>query len=314
MVITVTLNPSIDKTIHLGEFKVGHINRAISTTLHPGGKGVNVSRALHAYGSQTHALLVCGELGDTWMGRALATAGISHDVIRANGTTRSNMTIVDAHGVVTKINESGIPLTAADIDAVERSIVERNVKGAWVVLAGRLNPGLPATTYRDLALFAKKHGARVVVDTSGDELKAALDANAVDLIKPNNHELAELVGRPLKNFGEVVAAAREVIARGVTHVLCSLGADGALLITESTAVHCEPAHPVKGTPVGAGDILLGIFLGAGADTAALKTGVAWSAASVPLEGTSIPTPAQASAVEVLMHTDINAQRTLVEVA
>ena len=311
MIVTVTLNPSIDKTLTLKELKVGGINRADSMNLDPGGKGVNVSRALAAMGVPTKAILICGELGRDWMERALEHRGIKHDIIESGDTVRSNLTIVHDGGKVTKINEAGSPLTELDLVAVRESI--KLAQATWVVLAGRSNPGLPETTYRDLAKFSKEIGARVAVDTSGPELKHALEANAVDLIKPNQHELAELVGRPLLTIHDVISAAREVIDGGVEMVVCSLGADGAILITQSTAVHCEPAHPVKGTPVGAGDILLGTFLGAGADEEALTVGVKWSAASVPLEGTSVPTAAQAEAMEVKVNRNLDNERHLVEV-
>jgi 1-phosphofructokinase family hexose kinase len=311
-VVTITLNPSIDRTTTVSELTIGQITRAQSTTLDPGGKGVNVSRAVNAFGGATHAILVCGELGASWMDKQLSALSIPHTIIPSDGAVRSNMTIVSAGGVVTKINEPGVALTASELNAVQGAITSQVSSGSWVVLAGRSNPGLALDTYRDLATLARKSGARVAVDTSGDELKAALTAGVVDLIKPNQFELAELVGRPLATVHDIIDAAREVISGGVQTVLCSLGADGALLITAQTVTHCEPAHAVSGTPVGAGDILLGIFLAAGADEAALETAVAWSAASVPLPGTSIPTPAQAAAMPVKINSSINQTRTLVE--
>ena len=311
-VLTVTLNPSIDRTIALSTLAVGEINRAAKITLHPGGKGVNVSRAAKAFGVATHAIYIGGKLGEAWMSEELDKSSIPHTVIAKSGAIRSNMTIVESDGTVTKINEPGPTLSNADLEEIKANLSKLDLNGNWVVLAGRLNPGLPATAYAELATFAKSQGARVAVDTSGVEFAAAVRAGAVDLVKPNHHELSELVARPLHTIEDVISAAREVIAGGVSTVLCSMGADGAILITADSATHCEPIEKVSGTPVGAGDILLGIFIAAGGDVSALESAIAWSAASVPLPGTSIPTPAQADAVKVRTRTDFDRARELVE--
>ena len=186
------------------------------------------------------------------------------------------------------------------------------LKGSWVVLAGRLNPGADVNTYRDLAQFVRDRGAKVAIDGSGPEFRAAL-AVKPELIKPNQFELAELVGRPLKTIHDVIAAAREVIDGGVEQVLCSLGKDGAILVTADEVMHCEPERSATGTPVGAGDILLAIYLGGGATPSALKDAIAWSAASVPLPGTAIPTPAQAASVSVKTNEVPKDSRELAEV-
>ncbi|MFM1952765.1 MAG: hypothetical protein RJA33_1559 [Actinomycetota bacterium] len=310
--LTVTLNPSIDRTIALTSLNVGEINRAGATTLHPGGKGVNVSRAAHAYGSQTHALFIGGTLGQAWMSSELEKVGISHTVISHGDAIRSNMTIVETDGTVTKINEPGPTLGASDVEKIKEALAELPLRDNWVVFAGRLNPGLASSAYAELATFVKSRGAKVAVDTSGEEFAAAVKAAAVDLVKPNHHELSELVGRTLHTIDDVITAAREVIAGGVETVLCSMGADGALLITVDGATHCEPIEKVSGTPVGAGDILLGIFIAAGCNVSALEAAIAWSAASVPLPGTSIPSPAQAGAVSVRTRDDFDRARVLVE--
>ena len=222
------------------------------------------------------------------------------------------MTIIESDGEITKINEPGAALSEVELQKVKDSLASIDLQDSWVVFAGRLNPGLPATTYRDLAQVAKSRGALVAVDTSGAELKAAVSAGVVDLIKPNQSELSELIGRPLNSVSDVINGAREIIAGGVSRVLCSLGADGALLITESGSIHCEPAHEVHGNPVGAGDILLGIFLAAGADEEALSDAVSWSAASVPLPGTSIPTFEQASEMDVNVNRNPDLGRTILD--
>lgn len=310
--MTVTLNPSIDRTVALSSLEVGEINRAAQITLHPGGKGVNVSRAVRAYGSDTHALFIGGKLGEAWMSGELDKSAIAHTVISVGDAIRSNMTIVEESGRVTKINEPGPTLGQSDIEKVKNALAALPLEGNWVVFAGRLNPGLSPQTYAELATFAKSLGAKVAVDSSGEEFAEAVKAAAVDLVKPNHHELSELVGRTLKTIEDVIGAAREVIAGGVETILCSMGADGALLITADVATHCEPIEKVSGTPVGAGDILLGIFIAAGGDVTALEKAIAWSAASVPLPGTSIPSPAQAGAVTVRTRDDFDRARVLVE--
>ena len=312
MIITVTTNPSIDRTVVVNDLVLGGVNRGELSAIDPGGKGVNVSRALAAFGAKTHAVLICGDLGSQWFSKKLNTLHIPHHVIKAEGITRSNITLQEADQTVTKINEPGFELSTDVLHELYETLDGLELKGSWVVLAGRLNPGADVNTYRDLAQFVRDRGASVAIDGSGAEFKAALQVNP-DLIKPNQFELAELVGRPLKTIHDVIAAAREVIDNGVAQVLCSLGKDGAILVTKDQVIHCEPEKSAVGTPVGAGDILLAIYLGGGAQPSALKDAIAWSAASVPLPGTAIPTPAQAAAVSVMVNEVLKDARELAEV-
>ena len=312
MIITVTTNPSIDRTVVVNDLVLGGVNRGELSAIDPGGKGVNVSRALAAYGAKTHAVLICGDLGSQWFSKKLNTLHIPHHVIKAEGITRSNITLQEADQTVTKINEPGFELSKDVLHELYETLDGLDLKGSWVVLAGRLNPGADVNTYRDLAQFVRDRGASVAIDGSGAEFKAALQVNP-DLIKPNQFELAELVGRPLKTIHDVIAAAREVIDNGVAQILCSLGKDGAILVTKDQVIHCEPEKSAVGTPVGAGDILLAIYLGGGAQPSALKDAIAWSAASVPLPGTAIPTPAQAAAVSVKVNEVLKDARELAEV-
>jgi len=315
MIITVTTNPSIDRTVGIDSLKIGSVNRVQMLSVDPGGKGVNVSRALAAYGAATFALIVCGSFGSRWFKEHLDALNIDHNILLVNGDTRCNTTVVEEQsGAVTKINEPGFDFTAEMSHDLKSALSELDLANNWVVFAGRLNPGANAETYRDLVDFAHERGARVAVDASGDELRIVAKSSRPELIKPNQHELAELVGRPLPTMEHIVSAAREVLTWGVKMVLCSLGADGAILITDSEVAHVEPAEPVVGVPVGAGDILLATFLAGGVNAKALSKAVAWSAASVPLEGTSIPTLEQVEAVQVRVTITLDTHRTLVEVA
>jgi 1-phosphofructokinase len=306
LIVTVTLNPSIDRTLRVEGLRTGSVNRVELVRLDAGGKGVNVSRALSAYGADTHAILVRAALGGEWMSEQLTAAGISHTTVPAEGITRSNITLVDADGTVTKLNEPGVTLTPQILASAEQALESLPLAGNWVVFAGALNPGASADTYAQLVSFCKLRGARVV-------LNLALTAKP-DLIKPNQHELGGIVGRTLHTISEIIDAARDVMSRGVGMVLCSLGKDGALLISPEGVVHVEAVTEIVGTPVGAGDILLATFLAGGADVNALKGAVQWSAASVALPGTMIPTPDQAAAIKVNVHTEVELGRKLREVA
>ena len=311
MIVTVTLNPSIDRTLFVDDLKLGSVNRAELKAVDPGGKGVNVSRAVKAFGKETHAILVCGSFGSRWFAEKLSELNIAHNILLAAGVTRNNVTLVEADGTVTKLNEPGFELTDAIISEVKSSLSDLTLKNAWVVFAGRLNPGANSATYRDLATYVRKLGAKVAIDASGPELKAAIEMTP-DLIKPNQHELAELVGHPLQNINDVVNAANKLINSGIGSILCSLGADGALFIDKTGVTHVEPEVKVVGVPVGAGDILLATFIAGGADSDALPAAVSWSAASVPLEGTAIPTVSQAARVKVKINSELERGRSLVE--
>ncbi len=311
MIVTVTLNPSVDRTISIPKLKLGSVNRSELLAVDPGGKGVNVSRAIKSFGKETHAILVCGSFGSRWFGERLSELRIPHNILLAPGVTRNNVTLVEGDGTVTKINEPGFELTDAIINEVKSSLADLDLTNAWVVFAGRLNPGAKSDTYNDLAQYARGLGAKIAIDASGEELKSTLQIKP-DLIKPNHHELAELVGRQLITFSDVIEACGELIKNGVGAILCSLGGDGALYIDQQGYAHAEPVEKVVGVPVGAGDILLATFIAGGADSTALSAAVGWSAASVPLEGTAIPTPAQAAGVKVSFSSEIDLNRSLAE--
>jgi 1-phosphofructokinase len=314
VIVTVTLNPSVDRTVQVDYLRRGTVNRASSVIVDAAGKGVNVARTCHALGAQTHAILAGGGLGGRWIADELTDDGIAHTIVWVPSLTRSNLTLVEADGTVTKINEPGTPLPPESMDDIRAALASLDLAGAWVVLAGGLAPGSDVGTYSELAEYAARLGARVAVDTSEEALAAVVKSAQVDLIKPNQHELAYLAGRRLDSISDVIDAARDLLERGITSALVSLGADGALYVDRRSAVHVEPAQAVAGTPVGAGDVLLGAFIASGADADALPTAVAWSAASVKLPGTSIPSAREAALIDVVRHESVDLHRSLVEVA
>jgi 1-phosphofructokinase len=209
VIVTVTLNPSLDRTIELSDRLLrGQVQRAARTTQQPGGKGVNVSRALHAAGIETLAILP-GSLEDPMI-VALHADGIPAASVAVPGAVRANTTITEPDGTTTKLNEPGEPLSAEATDALLTLIVTHSRAASWLVLAGSLPPGVPTDFYarivravrrdageRDRATDARRAAdgrLRIAVDTSGAPLAALVaSGEPVDLIKPNAEELLELV-------------------------------------------------------------------------------------------------------------------------
>ncbi|MFI6242319.1 1-phosphofructokinase [Micromonospora sp. NPDC050795] len=301
MIVTVTLNPSLDRAVEVDSLTRGEVIRAATAHLDPGGKGVNVSRALLANGVPSVAVLPSGGDEGNQLIRLLKAEGVEVLAVSIAGRTRSNITLAEPDGTVTKINEPGPTLRRAEFDEVIDSVLARASGADWVVLCGSVPPGLPADAYAQLCRKLRAADVRVAVDTSGPALREAALAGAT-LLKPNRDELADVVGSPLKDLGDVVDAAQCLRAWGAGTVVASLGADGAVLVDAEgvRAGTCPVARPRS--TVGAGDALLAGFLAAGAQgAAALAEGLAWGAAAVSLPGSRMPGPADLLRHDVTIH-------------
>jgi len=288
MIVTVTLNPSLDRTLAVSALLRGEVIRADSTLEDPGGKGVNVTRFLSTRGSESVAVLpVGGPIGRGLVG-LLDDAGIPYRSIPIQGRTRANVTVVEPDGTTTKLNEPGPDLTTAEIDALVDAVTELVTADGWVVVAGSLPTGLDTSVMNRLADVARAAGARFALDASGAALADGLAAGP-DLIKPNDEELGEILGRELTTIEEVLAGCDEARARGAGAVICSLGSKGAVLVDDHGRWFATgPRVPVLST-VGAGDSLLAGFLhGGGSGPDALRIGIAWATAAVQTAGTGVP--------------------------
>lgn len=253
-VVTVTLNPAIDRTVTIANFTAGAVNRVERERANPGGKGINVASALADYG---HHVAVTGFLGrentasfeDLFMRKK-----IEDRFVRIDGQTRVGIKITDpVLKQTTDINFPGPAPAPADLDVLEAHIAK--IDGAWFVVAGSIPPGIEATIYRDILKALKARGHRVLLDASGEALSHALEA-APEIIKPNLHELETLVGNPLETHTGVVEASRGILAKGVKLVAVSMGKDGACFVTQSAVVIVRPPDIEVKSTVGAGDAMV----------------------------------------------------------
>ncbi|HWC22160.1 MAG TPA: 1-phosphofructokinase family hexose kinase [Flexivirga sp.] len=309
MIITLTPNPSVDRTIAFDSIRIGEVQRATSSRIDPGGKGINVSRALVAQGANTRAVFPVGGPEGRLLAELLELAGVPRREVPISGTGRINIAAVTPDGTTTKLNEAGPQMTGDEVEALLAATLDAASPGDWVVGCGSLAPGAPIGVYADLVGRARDLGARVAIDSSGMPFSDAVAAKP-SLIKPNHEELAELVGRSLPTLGDVVAAARDLVGDGIEMVVVSLGADGAIAVDAATHATTSDPGPLwaKATverplsTVGAGDCLLaGVLFGLDAGeslTASLERGVAWGAAAVGLPGSRVPCPADTAAIAV----------------
>lgn len=256
MIVTVTPNPSVDRTYHLGALRPGELHRARAVWSEASGKGVNVGRVLRRLGVPSRMIVTAGG-GE---GRLLNELLPGLEVVRVAGATRINVTLMVDGAEPTKVNEPGTALTAGEADRLVAAASEALAGDVgWLACCGSLPAGTSPELVTRLVEAGRAAGVPVVVDASGPALAAAVAARA-DLIKPNRDELAELTGREVSTMDDVVGAARETRARTGGVVLVSLGGDGALLVTAEGDWYATspPITPVNTT--GAGDALLAGYL------------------------------------------------------
>ena len=259
-VVTITLNAAIDRTVTISNFTAGAVNRVESVRSNPGGKGVNVASALADYG---HDVAVTGFLGRANAGafeELFSQKKIADHFVRIAGQTRIGIKITDpVKSETTDINFPGPQPSAAEVSMLLSQVAA--LEADWFVVAGSLPPGVDPGIYRDIIARLRRRGAKVLLDTSGDPFPLALEAKP-SAIKPNIHEFEAYIGRSLPNEKEVIAAARELIERGIELVVVSMGKEGACFVTADEAVIARPPDIEVRSTVGAGDAMVaGILSG-----------------------------------------------------
>ncbi|MBT2393059.1 1-phosphofructokinase [Streptomyces sp. ISL-1] len=312
MILTVTPNPSLDRTYEVPALDRGEVLRATAERMDPGGKGVNVSRAVAAAGHRTVAVMPLGGAPGALVAELLTGQRIEVAPVLVVGATRSNIALAEPDGTLTKINAPGPELSAAEAESLLSAVTAHSASAAWIACCGSLPRGLAPQWYAELVTRAHAAGARVALDTSGPSLLAALRSRP-DVVKPNADELAQAVGRPLATLGDAVKAAEEVRGLGAGAVLASLGADGQLLVSSAGAFYGHASVTAVRSNVGAGDASLAGFLAAGGEgPKALSAAVAHGAAAVQLPGSVMPKPTDLDPSAVTVTADIPLDRALTE--
>ncbi len=308
-IVTLTANPSLDRTITLNAPLVeGEVQAALAAREDAGGKGINVARVVAAAGVATTAVLPLD--GEDPFAAALRATHLPSRTVAVRGNARANVAITDPAGTTTKLNLPGVNLSEADAEAIIAAVVDASEGSDWLVLAGSLPPGLADDFYVDVIRAVRRRwgsvAPKIAVDTSGPALHAVVDSGAPDLIKPNDEELAELAGIELDPNSDladaVLAVARTLVPSRVTAALVTLGAAGAVLVEAQDAWLGTPPPIQARSTVGAGDSsLAGFLLARVADAGpeeSLRLGIRYGSAAASLPGTQAPTPSDLPTGEI----------------
>jgi len=259
MIYTITLNPALDRTIWIDRIRDDISNRILEERSFAGGKSIDVSRVLKNFGIDNTALGFVGGFAGRELEGRLLNEGIQSEFVRVSGETRTNIIIHEKEtGRQLSFNARGPEIKASELMQLIEQL-ERLPGADIMAIGGSLPSGVSPAIYRKIVALAKRAQAKVVLDVDGEALRQGIKAQP-DIIKPNIHELSELVGRDLKGLEEIATAARDINQRGVEIVLVSMGGRGIMLVAGSREYLAVPPEvKVEGT-VGAGDSAVAGFI------------------------------------------------------
>lgn len=256
MITSVSLNPSIDRTLGVENFTAGGLNRVLSQTDVAAGKGVNVALAAAALGADSECIGFMYREGGALYEKRLSQGNVHSDFLWCDGAVRVNMKVFDrARSEITELNASGTPVTPQQLAQMTQMVKEHAQNADYLILSGSLPPACPVDYYRTLAEVAAGENCRVILDADGDRLRTGLKAKPF-LIKPNRYELELLTGKKLDSMDALLDAAHKLVSEGVGAVAVSMGGEGALLTDGKSAWQTPGLKVEVKSTVAAGDSMI----------------------------------------------------------
>ncbi len=320
MIITVTLNAAIDKSLSVPNFRLGRRHRTVEQTTLPGGKGVNVARTLKTLGQPVIATGFAGGATGTRIVEALTDEAILNDFVRIREESRTNTAVLDpTNGEQTEINERGPAVSARELELFHDKLMYLARGAAIVVFAGSLPRGVDTDVYGQLIKELRKLGLVVLIDTDGDPLRHAVRASP-NVVSPNVLEAEELVGHEFNDDEDRVIAVREMVALGALEAIMTVP-DGCFASVlpdggEPTLYRVKIAPVEAVATVGAGDAFLAGYIAARYEDKpageCLRFGVACGAESVQRLGAGLVDPQKVE--RLLAGTDVQRLATPAEVS
>jgi 1-phosphofructokinase family hexose kinase len=287
LIVTLTINPTIDRVISVD--RLAFEDRAYVNSTHEsaGGRGINSSVVIHAFGGETLALLISGGEAGKRMEAHLNRDGITFQAVQVNNEIRTNLTITDRHGLTVNLNEKGPELSKEEVARVERAVKDSLGRAAWLMICGSTPPGVPADFYGKLIAMARKKKVNTLLHADGEALQHGIEERPT-VVTPNRREAERLLGRTLLTRTHYLEAAEQVRSMGAESVVLSLGSRGAVGAFRDGLIEALPPRVDALCPIGAGDALSAGYTWSMAHKAnsadALRWGVAAGTASARLPG------------------------------
>jgi 1-phosphofructokinase family hexose kinase len=299
LIVTLTINPAIDRTISVDRLAFDDRAYIKSSGESAGGRGINASTVIHSFGGETLAVLTSGGDSGKRLEHLLRGCGLQLAVVPVPHEIRTNITITDRHGLTVNLNEPGPALAKAELALVEKAIRDA-LKGAqWLMLCGSLPPGAPASFYAKLIAMARQKKVKTLLHASGDALIEGIEARPT-VVTPNQHEAERLLGRALLTRTQYLEAAGQIRAMGPESVVLSLGSRGAIGAFADGLYEALAPRVDAVCPIGSGDALTAAYVWSMRRKAnaadALRWGVAAGTASARLAGMSFANFAQTQEV------------------
>lgn len=258
MILTVTLNPAVDKTCTTASLMLGQVNRMRTVTDIAGGKGINVSRILRQYGYPVMAVGFLGGYTGEFIESCMNDIHVVSRFTHIKGETRTSINVIAEDGYVTELLEPGPVVTGQELEEFIDNYKETVKNCELVIMSGSVAKGIPADIYKHLILYAKESGAKCILDTSGEALLHGIEA-APFMVKPNQKELEYLAGHRLKDMEEIIEAAQRLRAGGIMHVLVSMGKKGLVSVTGEQILWAKAPSIKTLNTVGCGDSVVASF-------------------------------------------------------
>lgn len=256
MITSISLNPSIDRTLTVEAFTPGGLNRVVSSSDVAAGKGINVALTVSALGLDAECVGFMYRDSAPLFEKRLMVNSTAYDFIWMDGEARTNIKVFDqSAGVVTELNESGREIDGESLKKMTELVCAHAENSDYLILTGSLPPGCPADYYATLIDAVAGLGCRCVLDADGERLKKGLESRPF-MIKPNRFELETMTGRKLESIADIRDAARHYIDQGVEVVAVSLGADGAIILRDEDALYAPKLNIEVKSTVGAGDSMV----------------------------------------------------------
>ncbi len=259
MIGTITLNPAMDKTARIATLETGEVNRLLSVTNVPGGKGINVAKILRQFHLPVASYGFLGGFIGKEIADYLEEIQVNNHMISIQAPTRCNTNILGADGCVTEILEPGPEITKEEQLLFWKNLTNTLDSLEALVISGSLPKGVDGSIYAQILLLASSLGIKTFLDTSGEALSLALDAKPY-FVKPNKKELEAYCGRALDTFADIEREAKALLGKGISVVVVSLGAEGLAYFDENNSLFL-PAKEVKAVnTVACGDTVVASFV------------------------------------------------------